>query len=63
VGSITVFDDYGFALTGGARRFVDELEHHPDFVIVRNLNGHAVVVRTRATSNELPSVSKPDGRA
>jgi O-methyltransferase len=63
VGSITVFDDYGFALTGGARRFVDELEQHPDFVIVRNLNGHAVVVRTRATSNELPSASKPDGRA
>ena len=62
VGSITVFDDYGFALTGGARRFVDELERHPDFVIVRNLNGHAVVIRTRATSDELPPPAHVDGR-
>jgi O-methyltransferase len=53
VGSITVFDDYGFALTGGARKFVDELEDHPDFVTVRNLNGHAAVIRRGATSSEL----------
>jgi O-methyltransferase len=50
IGSI-VFDDYGFALTGGARKFVDELENNPDFVIVRNLNGHAVVVRRSATNS------------
>ena len=49
IGSIIVFDDYGFALTGGARKFVDELEDNPDFVTVRNLNGHAVVIRRSAT--------------
>jgi len=50
VGAVVVFDDYGFALTGGARTFVDELEGDPDFVIVHNLNGHAVVVRRAATA-------------
>ena len=49
VGSIIVFDDYGFSLTEGARKFVDELEGDPDFVIVHNLNGHAVVVRRSAS--------------
>ncbi|HUI02751.1 MAG TPA: TylF/MycF/NovP-related O-methyltransferase [Acidimicrobiales bacterium] len=49
VGSVTVFDDYGFSLTEGARKFVDELEGDPDFVIVHNLNGHAVVVRRSAS--------------
>jgi O-methyltransferase len=53
VGSVIVFDDYGFALTGGARKFVDELESNPDFVTVRNLNGHAVVVRRSATTTTL----------
>jgi O-methyltransferase len=57
VGSIIVFDDYGFTLTGGARKFVDELEDNPDFVTVRNLNGHAVVVRRSATT----ATVSPDG--
>ena len=50
VGSVTVFDDYGFSLTEGARKFVDELEGDPDFVVVHNLNGQAVVVRRAAGS-------------
>lgn len=51
VGAVVVFDDYSFALTGGVRAFVDELEGHEDFVVVHNLNGHAVVVRRKDSGN------------
>ncbi len=44
-GAIVVFDDYGFSSTNGIRQYVDELQSHKDLVIVRNLNGQAVVVK------------------
>lgn len=53
-GGIVVFDDYGGAATEGVRIFVDELHGHPDVVVVRNLNGQAVVVR-RATTTPAPT--------
>ncbi len=47
VGGIVVFDDYGFETTPGVTRYVDELKPLHDRVIVHNLNGHAIAVRTR----------------
>lgn len=44
-GSVTVFDDYGYTATDGVRALVDELEGRPGLVVVRNLNGHAAVVK------------------
>src|SRR5262249_30468552 len=42
---IAVFDDYGFAATGGVARFVDEQRRVPGRTVVHNLNGHAVIVK------------------
>lgn len=50
VGGLIVFDDYGSALTDGIRTFIAELHGHPDFVVVRNINGQAVAVRRSSTA-------------
>lgn len=44
-GGIIVFDDYGSASTPGIRQYVDELQGSSDVVIIRNLNGQAVIVK------------------
>ena len=44
-GGIVVFDDYGSASTPGIRRCIDELQGRSDLIIIRNLNGQAVVVK------------------
>lgn len=44
-GGIVVFDDYGFASTPGIRRYIDELQGQSDLVIIRNLNGQAVIIK------------------
>lgn len=44
-GAIIVFDDYGSSSTSGISRYVDELQGRPDIVIIRNLNGQAVVIK------------------
>jgi O-methyltransferase len=50
VGAVVVFDDYGGSATEGIRLFVDELHGRPGLVIVRNVNGQAVAVRTGGDS-------------
>lgn len=44
-GAIVVFDDYGFASTPGIRRYIDELQGHSELIIVRNINGQAVIIK------------------
>ncbi len=44
-GAIVVFDDYGFASTNGVRHFIDELQGRADVVIIRNINGQAVIIK------------------
>lgn len=45
-GGIVVFDDYGSASTPGIRKYInEELQDRADVVVVRNLNGQAVVVK------------------
>ena len=46
-GGVCVFDDYGFLGCEGVARFVDEIRPRTDSVVVGNLNGHAVVVKTQ----------------
>lgn len=46
VGGVVVFDDYGFDTTSGIARLVNTYRGSPDRVVVHNLNGHAVIVKT-----------------
>ena len=44
-----MFDDYGFFGCEGVAAFVDrELRGQPGQIVLHNLNGHAVVVKTAA---------------
>ncbi len=48
-GGIVVFDDYGFFGCEGVAAFVDgELRGGPRQIVLHNLNGHAVVIKTAA---------------
>jgi len=47
VGGLLVFDDYGFANPVGITRWVEEMRGESDCVVIHNLNGHAVVVKTK----------------
>jgi SAM-dependent methyltransferase/predicted O-methyltransferase YrrM len=46
-GGIVVFDDYGFRQCEGVIRFVNEQRDRADAIFMHNLNGHAVLVKTR----------------
>jgi O-methyltransferase len=46
-GGLIVYDDYGFLSTGGVTRAVNESRNLRDCVMLHNLNGHAVFVKTR----------------
>lgn len=45
VGSILVFDDYGFFGCEGVTTFCDELKLRNDLVFTHNLNGHAIFIK------------------
>ncbi len=47
VGSITVYDDYGFRTCAGVTKCVDEQRHLDDRIVMHNLNGHAVIIKTK----------------
>ena len=48
-GGVVVFDDYGFVDCAGVTNFVnEEIVGRSDRLMIYNLNGHAVVVKTRA---------------
>ncbi len=47
VGGVAVFDDYGFVNCAGVTRLVDQaITGRPGALVVHNLNGHALVVKT-----------------
>jgi O-methyltransferase len=46
VGGIVVFDDFGFIVCAGIPKLVEEYRGDTDKVILHNLNGHAVLVKT-----------------
>lgn len=47
IGGMIVFDDYGFHTTTGVTEYVNEQKTRTDCIILHNLNGHAVMVKTR----------------
>jgi O-methyltransferase len=46
LGGIAVFDDFAFANVDGITRLVEEFRGRPDGLVVHNLNGHALIIRT-----------------
>jgi len=54
VGGMVVFDDYGFRACAGITRLVNEERGKQDRLIIHNLNGHAVMIKTKkSASNKL----------
>ena len=45
-GGLIVLDDYGFKGCEGVTRFVNEQRLKPDRLVLHNLNGHAVAIKT-----------------
>jgi len=47
-GGIIVYDDYGFSICEGITKFVNEQVHESDRLVLHNLNGHAIVIKSPA---------------
>jgi O-methyltransferase len=47
IGGMMVYDDYGFMVCGGVTQFVNEQRKLGDRIVIHNLNGHAIVIKTR----------------
>lgn len=47
VGGMVVFDDYGFSTCDGITRLVEEWRQNPHCLLIHNLNGHAILVKTK----------------
>lgn len=45
-GGLVIFDEYGFHGCEGITRLVEEQRRNPDILVIHNLNGHAVLVKT-----------------
>ena len=46
VGGIVVFDDYGFHTCDGVTRLVEEQRQYNDRIVIHNLNGHGLLIKT-----------------
>jgi len=46
VGAMVVYDDYGFPTCAGVTAHVDEQRSMGDRVVIHNLNGHGIVIKT-----------------
>lgn len=47
VGGVVVYDDFGFAGCEGIAQHVEEQVRAMDRIVIHNLNGHAVIIKTR----------------
>jgi len=45
-GGVVVYGDYGYRTCAGVTRFVNEERLKPGRMVIHNLNGHAIVVKT-----------------
>ena len=48
IGGIVVFDDYGFHDCGGVTKLFNEQYGRRDRVLLHNLNGHGIAIKTRS---------------
>ncbi len=53
IGGIVVFDDYGLPSCTGIRDYINERKNLPDCVLIHNINGHAVWVKTASSQGSL----------
>ena len=49
-GGVVVYDDYGFNFCEGITKYVNEQVRETDRLVLHNLNGHAIVVKTPAST-------------
>lgn len=47
IGGIIVYDDYGFSGTQGVTKYVDAQRHKKDRIVLHNINGHGIIIKTR----------------
>lgn len=47
-GGVVVYDDYGFSFCAGITKYVNEQVDEIDRLVLHNLNGHAIVIKTPA---------------
>jgi len=52
-GGIVVYDDYGFSACEGITRYVNEQVGQTDRLVLHNLNGRAIVIKTSALAAEI----------
>jgi O-methyltransferase len=45
IGSVVVFDDFGFISCSGITKLVEEIKESPNYIFLHNLNGHGVFCR------------------
>lgn len=45
-GGLVVYDDYGFSICEGITRHVNEQVRETDRIVLHNLNGHGIVIKT-----------------
>lgn len=65
VGGMVVYDDYGFAVCGGIARHVEEQRLRPGCLVLHNLNGHAVLIKTAESAESarvVPAINSPSHR-
>jgi len=52
IGGMMIYDDYGFSGCNGIKNFVNQERQKGDRLIIHNLNGHAIVVKTSDSIQE-----------
>ena len=50
VGGIIAYDDYGFRDCKGITRHVNEQKVHKDRIVIHNLNGHGIIIKTNKST-------------
>jgi len=57
-GGAIVYDDYGFSCCEGIQRLVNEQAADGDKLVLHNLNGHAIVVKTGFSTGNVSPISR-----
>lgn len=47
IGGIIIYDDFGFSSTQGVTKYVESQRNMPDRLVVYNLNGHGIIIKTK----------------